>query len=677
VASALWPGSILAAAITVLALAPGLAKVSGDPTNPVDDQQLSEPLRNKVYEELTPLIKEKDRRQIELKETPPPEAPETPEKDYQLKDPPSKIHAEETQGGLVPSKGHPMSDQGQTLPDGRYQWCGPDIGCLTGVVPNPTYAQLPADPPAEVKDVGNGAMMDKLRQAMNGLPITNSQFAILAGMAPQAAVDQAIDPKGWRAAMKQIQQTQTAQSANQQAESAEHNTDCAFDMMRDYLINVANEGAATPASANLPYKTYSQAVWMIQQMYKQCYLPMALLLLLPGAILTQVKGLVTFMILGGRDEDAISPFTGIIRSMMAIFLIPATQLIVSYVIDIGNSLTYTVKEHINISQVTNWAHEQTFNTTPDTAENFIKRIPDTGTPDPTRGKLASAAEKSTIFERQSHMTASLQNIFNTINNLISQGLVILNGFQIILMCYLFLLGPIAAAFFAWPSGVGRNLFKTTFSNWMDGVVILALWKFWWCIVLLCMSVRLSSGNVNPTDQFEMYIYTAFMAILLFVPFQPFDFRPGDIVSRVLEKAAQHGGAGAAGGGSGGAGGCGGSSKAGGGNAQASGSSDSSSSGGGEGGPSQSDSLAGGAGVPGADDSDGLLRHDTSESSSSEQTSMVLASTETYGSSSNVQSESFATSEPPRADAPESSDNRSLNVAMKDIEPPPLSDQMAA
>src|SRR5262249_52547516 len=166
----------------------------------------------------------------------------------------------------------------------------------------------------------------------------------------------------------------------------------------------------------------------------------------------------------------------------------------------------------------------------------------------------SASEKTTIFERQSYLTTNLQNVFNTINNMISQGLAILNGFQIILMCYLFLIGPIAAAFFAWPAGVGRDLFKKTFSTWMDGVVVLALWKFWWCIVLLCMSVRLSSGNINVNDQFEMYIYTSFMALLLFVPFQPFDFRPGEIVGKVLEKAAQ-GGAGGAGGPLGGGGSC--------------------------------------------------------------------------------------------------------------------------
>jgi len=668
-ASSIWLGTLAAAAAALLTAMPGLAMPSGDIVqNPLDDLQLSEPTRNRIYEDLTPLTKEKDQREVETKETPPPESPETPQKEYGLKDPPSQTESEQANGGQVPSKGHPMSDGGKICPDGKYGWCGADIGCQTGCTPNPSYAQAPMDPPADVKDLGNGAMMDKLREPMNGLPMTNSQFAVLAGMAPQAGVDQALDPKGWRASMKQMQQTQTAQGSNQQAQCAESNTDCAFEMMGDTLINVANEGAATPASPNLPFKTYSQAIWMIQQMYKQCYLPMAILLLLPGAVLTQVKGLVSFMILGSQDEDAISPIAGITRGLMAIFLIPATQLIVSYVIDIGNSLTYAVKDHINIAQVTAWAQEQTFNPPCTNNENCIKKIPDTGIPAAFRGKLASASEKTTIFERQSYLTTNLQNVFNTINNMISQGLAILNGFQIILMCYLFLIGPIAAAFFAWPSGVGRDLFKKTFSTWMDGVVVLALWKFWWCIVLLCMSVRLSSGNINVNDQFEMYIYTSFMALLLFVPFQPFDFRPGEIVGKVLEKAAQ-GGAGGAGG-SGGGCGSGGSAGAGaqGGACASEGSGQSSA----ESGSSQPDGYAGITGFSGGGDS--FVRNETN-ASSSQTANTTLASVNSNNTS--YQTDAVSVAQPPRAAAPETSDKSNLTVAMSDVTPPPLADRMAA
>ena len=143
----------------------------------------------------------------------------------------------------------------------------------------------------------------------------------------------------------------------------------------------------------------------------------------------------------------------------------------------------------------------------------------------------------------------------------SQGLEILNGFQFVMMCYLFLMGPIAAALFAWPSGVGRSLFTRVFASWLDGVVVLSLWKFWWCIILLCMAIRLQQG-IDPTNQYEMYYFTAFMGILVVAPFQPFEFHPGEIVGQLLDKAhsgGASGGGGGAGGGAGKHGGAGGNS----------------------------------------------------------------------------------------------------------------------
>jgi len=280
-------------------------------------------------------------------------------------------------------------------------------------------------------------------------------------------------------------------------------------------------------------------------MYKKCYIPMAILFLLPGAILTQVKSLVSFGFFGSKDEDTQHPFTGILRAIIAIFLIPMTQLTVSYVIDVGNSVTHCVVEeldrHGGLEAIYKWAHEQTYsNTEPQYQNHVTNDQPDHA--DPKIGKISGKTEKAMLWEHQTNLSSTMQLWFNTMNNVLAQGLIIINAFQLVMICYLFLLGPIAASFFAWPSGVGRDLFRKCFSSWLDGVVILCLWKFWWNIVLLCMAIRLSSGYVtNPTDQWEMFMYTAFMCILTFVPFNPFEFRPGEIVSHILEKAQQHAG----------------------------------------------------------------------------------------------------------------------------------------
>lgn len=459
-------------------------------------------------------------------------------------------------------KPYQVVDQGYCLPDGRYQWMT-KAGPRAGVVPNPTYTQLPGIAPGKFKDSGYPGVVDLLMKMVSdeskGTPISNAEFATLIAAQHEAISELVNDP------LKRMHQAQTeatakqSDAANNAAECAEGSGDTAFMNITQYLLNVANESAGTPTESRNPFKTHSQAVWMVQQMYKKCYIPMALLFLLPGALLTQAKSMVSFGMLGSKDEDCGSPFTGIMRSMIAIFLIPATQLTVSYVIDIGNSVTYCVTQeldrHGGLESIYKWAHEQTYNNAEPQYQNHLTND------QPARGegeigKISGRAEQKMLWERQTNLSSTMQLWFNTMNNVLAQGLLIINAFQLVMICYLFLLGPIAAAFFAWPSGVGRDLFRKTFSSWLDGVVILCLWKFWWNVCLLCMAIRLSSGYVtNPTDEWEMFMYTAFMAILTFVPFNPFEFRPGEIVSHVLEKAQQHAGkAGQTGAGTGGSGG---------------------------------------------------------------------------------------------------------------------------
>ena len=341
----------------------------------------------------------------------------------------------------------------------------------------------------------------------------------------------------------------------------------ALDGMGIHLINVANEDAGTPCSSRQISKTYSQAAYMVQKMYKNCFLPMVLVFLVPGALMTNTKTMINFGILKGSDEDTVSPFTGILRSIIAIFLIPATQLIVSYMVDIGNSLQSACRPYVSVPLIVLWAEEQVVIFKSDQQGNPIKNLPNVVMA-PWRGKFAGMPIKGAILEQVSGLDGALSELANECLHLLSEGLTITHAFQVVMLCYLFLLGPLAAAFFAWP-GVGKDLFRRAFSTWVDGVVILCLWKFWWNIVLIVMTIRCESGALNPFDPFEVYYLVAFCCILMFVPFNPFDFRPGEIVSHALEKAqsvaakvAQGGkGGGGGGGGGGDGGGCGGKSAA--------------------------------------------------------------------------------------------------------------------
>lgn len=461
---------------------------------------------------------------------------------------------------------------GQLLPYGQYEWDG-----RYGQIPNPTLGSPGGIMPFTPKDSGYAGIKKKMQAAIDPLgirttPITNWEMSTL--LAAQAALVSELrtDPERMREATRQAQETKQAASADNTAQMAEGNEDTGWDNVYLPLINIANEDAWVKCDSHAPFKTYQNVAWMVGQMYKQVYIPMAILFLLPGAVMTQAKVVIrTGFLFGGNDEDTVSPWSGIMRAMIAVFLIPATQLFMSYCIDVGNSLTYEVTHwksaagdlRYDLNPIREWRNEQTFHTKNENQQGHIRNNPEKK----IQGKLRKDKEGETKFENQHYLSSTAAQWFNTMSNLIAQGMVCLNAFQFVMVLYLFLMGPIAAALFAWP-GVARETFRKVFANWMNGVVLVTLWKFWWAIILLIMSIRLQliqqDGGLPPReDPFEMYMCAAFTAMLMYIPFNPFDFRPGDLVSSVLEKAQQQtskgGGGAAAAGGTGGVGGGGGGS----------------------------------------------------------------------------------------------------------------------
>lgn len=279
------------------------------------------------------------------------------------------------------------------------------------------------------------------------------------------------------------------------------------------LINVANENSGVPGASNVN-RSVQQSVWMVQQIHKSVFVPLALLLLLPGVLFTQIKAYLKNSLLASRDEDTCSPFTGLLRAVVAVFLIPATQLIVSYGIDVGNSMTDAVQRELSLQNISSWAAQQT----------------------------SSIAHTNTGFaeqrahEQQTTLAATQDAIVGTLSLLLNYALAVLLDFQLVLICYLFLMGPIAATFFAYPSGVSK-LFKPVFANWVDAITTLVLWRFWWCVILLCMSTRLQwliqSGAYDPGSHWERLVYCAFLAMLSYVPFAPFEFKPGEMLEKYI------------------------------------------------------------------------------------------------------------------------------------------------
>jgi hypothetical protein len=337
---------------------------------------------------------------------------------------------------------------------------------------------------------------------------------------------------------------------------------------------------------------------------------MGLLLILPGAILTQIRGMVSY---GFRIGETVSPFEGMLRALIALFLIPSTQLIVSYSIDVGNSMTHVVSAYgIDPRAIMNYANAELYDVPFANAanqlapqwENAVTRdsaledkvifdlnaifntilsaigkigawlgglfgldfgggasgaspsgatsvggVPASNTPNPlARGKATAAPEEESQLETQSRMTTQMQLAFNTMNMVDCSIISVLLQFQTVMMCYLMLLGPIAAAFYAWPpqgnsrGGGTDGPFRNAIVTWINGVVTLAMWRFWWCMILLCMNVRIywlsDIKDYHINSAWEMLVFSAFTLLMTAVPFQPFVFRPGELAREVLDRASK-------------------------------------------------------------------------------------------------------------------------------------------
>lgn len=338
----------------------------------------------------------------------------------------------------------------------------------------------------------------------------NKQFAQIAGAPQQGATNAVTDMQG---------QMQGAGDAMQNANI--HALEEYIPMIIAGNINVANEAVGTDGSTRAPFRPVSQAIGMVQKMYKHVYLPMALLLLLPGAVILQMKTMASQFATPDEDSQG-GPFGHILRGMIALFLIPSTQLIMSYSIDVGNSMTYSIAQQFTANEVVQWAMGQ---------------------------QQAKEAKGQAVngMDPQEYKDQAMQMAAGMINMSMGMGLLILAAFQLAMSCYLFLLGPIAAALYSWPSlsanggSVGR-LFKNVFINWVNAVVTLSLWRFWWILIVFVMVTRISwlkeIGEYVPNTPWEALMLGCFMVMMMYVPFAPFELKPGELVDRLLEKAKE-------------------------------------------------------------------------------------------------------------------------------------------
>jgi hypothetical protein len=509
-------------------------------------------------------------------------------------------------------------DDGNNTPDGihpvsRMQRSAPGVPnfvmAYNFVVNYGYYYQWPCpalDTPATMRD---NELFDNQLTTF-GMPVSDTQFQIIDRENKQRFLELMFDPERIMWTLQNMGVGSSA--ANSAAGVAESSFDTAVNRITQAdgagaggdsgagimgggggngglgaLINIANENSGVYTASDNPDKSVPQAIWMVQQMYKFVFVPMAILFLLPGAVLTQIKGQVSYAFKINQDDNS-SPFEGFFRAMIAVFLIPATQLIVSYAIDVGNSMSYSVGDFVQTEVIEDWAHKLTYNNSPENVDNAINP-PDTANNGgalnggavtnggflggainqagtglgvsqstmsaamgvigqlPGIGQLfsdlnqflgdafglggdglgAQQTETTAINEQELWLSQILQLIFNVANYLFSLAVVILTAYQLVMMCYLYLLGPLAAALFAWPK-TGQSLFKDIWANWCNAVIVTSLWRFYWMVILAIMTQRILYQLDNGTQinlQWEVAVYTCFMGMMLYVPFNPWSFDP--------------------------------------------------------------------------------------------------------------------------------------------------------
>ncbi|HEY9787374.1 MAG TPA: hypothetical protein V6D17_18435 [Candidatus Obscuribacterales bacterium] len=307
----------------------------------------------------------------------------------------------------------------------------------------------------------------------------------------------------------------------------------------------------------------------------QVFVPMAVLLLLPGAVITQVKAI------AAANNPALEPSSsleGIQRAMVALFLIPASYLVVNYGIDFANSISFTIATEYSRKFGSNMYIDAMcaeiraftprhyaendgslkvppFNKSPFGKGLFSKIESDWGKLyDPCLGlNLApknrddGAATADTIMKRL---------ILNTINATFTISWGVLCAFQVAFLYYLYFAGPIMAALWTWPT----KMLREAFPHWVESVVIMCFWSLFWHMTILLMAC------LKGLDDTGIMMMSALNLLALVSVKFAFDSAgmakgAGHMVERQISKAVSQasqsagGGGGGGGGKSGGKGGC--------------------------------------------------------------------------------------------------------------------------
>ncbi len=319
-----------------------------------------------------------------------------------------------------------------------------------------------------------------------GYPVSDSQFQIIERYNHNRLLEQMFDPE------RAMWTTQTAASmgANNAANSIGAAAVNQLLQAIDYCSMYLNNFTAEPGN-----------VW--QTLRDQLFIPMAVLLLLPGAVLAQVRAIVAqgSPVLVGQE---VHPFEGILRSIVAIFLIPGSFLVINYGIDVANSITYTIASEytrnfgsnmysdakcailraVPVEQSKNRRNAITTQEQPTSNGQTVWAVFEgltlvTELRDPCAG-----TDNVQVKDEDVTNTKALTRIFfNGVVNSLGMAWDLACTFQMVYLYYLWCMGPVAAALWVWPVASLR----AAFGSWCEGVITVCFWSLFWNVVILLMA----------------------------------------------------------------------------------------------------------------------------------------------------------------------------------------------
>lgn len=360
--------------------------------------------------------------------------------------------------------------------------------------------------------------LDAEAKALRRVPgkLTNVQMGKTSKNRAERLVTKMQSPKNTNKQGRAKAQAQGNAIGNAAAEIAQHQAVEAIDDCSRFMKNFTTDGGNR---------------W--GRIRDQFFIPLAILLVLPGAVLTQVKAIIAQSnpILGQA-----SPLEGLERAIVTVFLVPATYLVTNYSIDVGNSLHYSICSEYSrlfgsdMYRDAMCAEIRAFGVRYLSENEGSLNVP---MPDLSpRGNEPFAEIEGTLWGKIADPCVGLYLVppnrddasmpqssiavrmgMYTANAGICAGWACLSAFQMAFFYYLYLVGPIMAALWAWP----MRVFRDALPNWVEGCVTLAFWSFFWQVTIAILALTKAQASTG------LYMVTALNVLATCSVKHAFDF----------------------------------------------------------------------------------------------------------------------------------------------------------